>query len=172
MTRDAVVAAAALGLTLAMLAHGSGATRTLDALGVGLAAIACLPLLVHSRWPLEVFVVCTVASAAIESLGYALGPRFGPTVALFYLALDRRTPERLRVIAPIVVALGAIHVGVAAAATSGFPTIAVLGALVVWGGRDVLDRVRGLDALEREIWMRVFSAPGCRRLKARSLPWL
>ena len=129
-----MVSGAALGLTLAMLAHGSGATRTLDALGVGLSAIACLPLLAHSRWPLGVFVVCTVASAASESLGYALGLPFGPTLALFYLALDRRTPERMREIAATVAALGAIHVGLAAAATSGFPTTAILGALIVWGG--------------------------------------
>ena len=72
VTRDAAVAAVAFGLTLAMLAHGSGATRTLDALGVGLAAIACLPLLAHRRRPLGVFVVCTAASTTIESLGYAL----------------------------------------------------------------------------------------------------
>jgi signal transduction histidine kinase len=134
VTRDAVVAAGALCLTLAMLAHGSGATRTLDVLGVGLAAISCLPLLAHDRRPLEVFVVCTVASAVVESLGYALGPPIGPTVALFYLAVDRRTPERIRQVAATVVALGAIHVGVAATATSGFPTIAILGAIIVWGG--------------------------------------
>ncbi len=133
-TRDAAVAAVAFGLTLAMLAHGSGATRTLDASGVALAAIACLPLLAHRRRPLEVFVVCTVASATIESRGYALGPPFGPTVALFYLAADRRTPDRMRQIAAIVVALGALHVGVAAATTSGFPTTAILGAIILWGG--------------------------------------
>jgi signal transduction histidine kinase len=79
-------------------------------------------------------VVCTAASATIESLGYALGPPFGPTVALFYLAADRRTPDRMRQIAGTVVALGAIHVGVAAATTSGFPTSAILGAIIVWGG--------------------------------------
>ena len=134
MTRDAAVAAVAFGLTLAMLAHGSGATRTLDALGVGLAAMACLPLLAHRRWPLEVFVVCTAASATIEGLGYVLGPPFGPTVALFYLAAHRRTPDRMHQIAGTVVGLGAIHIGVAAATTSGFPTIPILGAIIVWGG--------------------------------------
>ena len=61
--RDAMVAAVAFGLTLAMLAHGSGGTRSIDALSVGLAAIACLPLLAHRRWPLGVLVVCTAASA-------------------------------------------------------------------------------------------------------------
>ncbi len=131
---DAAAAAVAFGLTLAMLAHASGATRTLDALGVALAAIACLPLLAHRRWPLGVLIVSTVASATIEGLGYALGPPFGPTIALFYLAADRRTPQRMRQIAATVVALGAIHVGVAAATTSGFPTIAILGAIIVWGG--------------------------------------
>lgn len=134
MVCDAMVAAVALALTLAMLAHGSGATRTVDALGVALAVIACLPLLAHRRWPLGVFVLCTAASATIEGLGYALGPPFGPTVALFYLAADRRTPDRMRQIAGTVVALGAIHVGVAAATTSEFPTVPILGAIIVWGG--------------------------------------
>jgi signal transduction histidine kinase len=134
VARDAAVATVAFGLTLAMVAHGSSATRTLDALGVALSAMACLPLLARRRWPLEVFVLCTVASAVIESLGYALGPPFGPTVALFYLAADRRTPERMRPVAATVVALGAVHVGVAAASTSGFPTIPILGAIIVWGG--------------------------------------
>ena len=134
VVRDAMVAAVALALTLAMLAHGSGATRTLDAPGVALAVIACLPLLCHRRWPLAAFVICTAASATIEGLGYALGPPFGPTVALFYLAADRRTPDRMRRIAGAVVALGAIHIGVAAATTSGFPTIPILGAIILWGG--------------------------------------
>jgi signal transduction histidine kinase len=126
--------AVAFGLTLAMRAHGSGATRTLDALGVVLAASACLPLLGHRRWPLGAFAVCTVASATIEALGYALGPPFGPTFALFYLAADRRTPERMRQVAATVVALGAVHVGIAAATSSGFPTVPILGAVIVWGG--------------------------------------
>ena len=134
VVRDAVVAAVAFTLTLTMVAHGSDGARALDALGVGLAVIASLPLLGHHRWPLGVFVVCTVASATIEGVGYALGPPFGPTVALFYLAADRRTPDRMRQVAATVTALGAIHVGVAAATTSGFPTIPILGAIVVWGG--------------------------------------
>ncbi len=134
VTRDAAVAAVAFGFTLAMLAHGSGATRTVDALGVALAAITCLPLLDHRRRPLGVLVLCTVASATIESLGYALGPPFGPTVALFYVAADRRTPDRMRRTAATVVALGAIHVGVATATTSGFPTTPILGAIIIWGG--------------------------------------
>jgi signal transduction histidine kinase len=143
VTCDAAVAAAALGLTLAMLAHGSGATRTLDALGVALATIATLPLLAHRRWPLGVFVVCAATSATIESLGYALGPPFGPTVALFYVAVDRRTPDRLRQIATTVVTLGVVHVGVAAATTSGFPTVPILGAIIVWGGAWIIgDQVR------------------------------
>jgi hypothetical protein len=143
VVRDAMVAAVSFALTLVMVAHGSGGARSLDVLSVGLAAIACLPLLGHLRWPLGVFVVCTAASATIESLGYALGPPFGPTVALCYLAADRRTPDRMRQIAGTVVALGAIHVGVAAATTSGFPTIPILGAIILWGGAWIIgDQLR------------------------------
>jgi signal transduction histidine kinase len=132
-----------LALTIAMLAHGSGATRTLDGLGVGLAAMACLPLLVHRRWPLGVFVACTLASAAIEALGYALGPPLGATVALFYVAVDPRAPERMRHIAVVVAALGAAHVGVAAASSTGFPTLPILGAIIVWGGAWIMgDQLR------------------------------
>jgi signal transduction histidine kinase len=134
VARDAMIAAVAFALTLAMVGHGSGGARSLDALSVGLAVIACLPLLWRRRWPLGVFVVCTVASATLEGVGYALGPPFGPTVALFYLAADRRTPDRMRQVAVIVVALGAIHVGVAAASTSGFPAVPILGAIILWGG--------------------------------------
>lgn len=141
--RDIVVVALAVGVTLAMLAHGSGSTRPLDGWGFGLAAITCLPLLGHRTRPVAVFVACTAASATIEALGYALGPPVGPTVALFYLAADCRTPGRMRQIAGTVVALGAIHVGVAAATTPGFPTVPVLGAIVVWGGAWIIgDQLR------------------------------
>lgn len=131
---DTLVAAVAFGLTLGMLAHGAGATRTLDALGVGLAAIACLPLVAHRRWPLAVFTVCAAASAIVEGLGYAPAPPLGPAVALFYVALDARTPERLRQTASTVVALGLVHSGAAALAHTGFPTASILGAIIVWGG--------------------------------------
>ena len=103
----------AFALTLLLLSHGAhgglGATarspRSLDVLGVALATIATLPLPWHRRWPLGVFVVCAATSATIDGLGYALGPPFGATVALFYLAVDRRTRDRLRQIATTVVAL-------------------------------------------------------------------
>ena len=134
MTRDAAVALVAAGLTLAMLARGGSTARALDALGVALAAIACLPLLVHRRWPLAVFVLTAAASATAEGLGYAPGPPIGPSIALFYLALDEHTTERLRRTAVTVVAMGLIHSGAAAAAQTGFPTAPILGAIIVWGG--------------------------------------
>lgn len=162
VTRDTVIAVVALGLTLAMLARGGGATRSLDGLGVALGATACLPLLVHCRWPLAVFVLCAAASATAEGLGYAPGPPVGPSIALFYLALDERTPERLRPIATTVVAMGLIHSGAAASANAGFPTAPILGAIIVWGGAWIVgDQLRQrrqrmadlrerLDRFERE----------------------
>lgn len=171
VARDAMVATVAFTLTLAMVAHGSGGTRRLDALSVGLAVITCLPLLASRRRPLGVFVVCTVPNATLEGVGYALGPPFGPTVALFYLAADRRTPERMRQIAVAVVALGAIHVGVAAATTSGFPTIPILGAIVVWGGAWIVGTSCASAGSGSRTYVSAPSTPSAIRHASVGWPW-
>jgi signal transduction histidine kinase len=131
---DVIVAVIAFALTLALLGHRGGASRALDPLGGVLAAVACFPLLARRRAPLLVLAVTTAASATINGLGYALGPPFGPTIALFYVASDERTPARLRQTAGVVLGLFAIHVGTNAIAHHGFPTIPVLSGIVVWGG--------------------------------------
>ncbi len=153
--RDAAVAAVAFAVTFAWLAGHHGSTRGLDLFGVGLAVVACLPLTERRRWPLAVFAVCTAASAMLAGLGYAYGPPIGPTLALFYLASDQRTPDRIRQTATIVIGLGAIHLGAAAASTSGVPTTAILGAIVLWGGAWIIGdqrrqrRERMADLTER-----------------------
>jgi signal transduction histidine kinase len=140
---DVAVAATTFGLTLAMLAAAHSATRALDPLGVVLAAAATFPLLVHRRSPLGVFVVTTAASATMNGLGYAVGPPFGPTAALFFVAADRRTRERLGQTAAVVLGLFAVHVGATAIAHPSFPTAAILFGILVWGGAFVVgDQVR------------------------------
>jgi signal transduction histidine kinase len=141
--RDLLVATVAFGLTLALLGHRHGSSQGLDPLGVVLAAIACGPLLAHRRAPLAVFALTTAASATLEGLGFAVGPPFGPTVALFYLAADAGTRDRLRETAVIVLGMGAIHLGAATFTYSGFPATPVLGAIVLWGGAWIVgDQVR------------------------------
>jgi signal transduction histidine kinase len=153
--RDALIAAVALALTLAMLGFHHGASSGIDALSVVLAAIACFPLLAHRRAPLGVFAITTTASAAMMAAGYALGPPFGPTVALFYLAGDHRTRDRLRQTAVVVLGLGAVHVAAAATAFTGFPATPILGAIVLWGGAWIIGdqlrqrRQRLADLVER-----------------------
>ncbi|HEU5214352.1 MAG TPA: histidine kinase [Gaiellaceae bacterium] len=140
---DAVVAGAAFAATLAALAGEHGATRSLDAPGVGLAAIACFPLLVRRAWPLGVFVVTAAATATLSGLGYALGPPFGPTVALFFVAADDRTRLHAARTAAVIVGVFAFHVGVTSSAHSGFPTSPILFGIVVWGGAWMVgDQVR------------------------------
>jgi signal transduction histidine kinase len=154
LVRDGSVALLAYVLTLALLATGN-ASRSLDPLGGGLAAVACFPLVARRRAPLAVFAVTTAASAALNGLGYRLGPPFGPTAALFFVALDERTRERIRNTAVVVVGLFAIHVGATTIPHSGFPTSPVLFGILVWGGAWVAgDQVRArrqrrLDLLER-----------------------
>jgi signal transduction histidine kinase len=130
---DLTVALVAFALTLGLLAHGSGASRDLDPLGVVLAAISSLPLLAHRRAPLTVLAVTTAAHVVINGLGYALGPPFGGTIALFYVAADERTRARPRETATVLVSLFALHVGVTAT-VRGSPAVPILSAIIVWGG--------------------------------------
>jgi signal transduction histidine kinase len=136
--RDVVVALVAFALTLLLLGLGHNSERGLDALGVLLAAVSCFPLVVHRRSPLGVFALTTAASATLNGLGYAVGPPFGPTVALFYVAEDERTRARIAESAAVVLGLFAVHIGATAAAHGGFPTSSILFGVVVWGGAWVL----------------------------------
>lgn len=129
---DALVALIALALTLALMTRRSTATRGLDVLGVVLAAIACLPLVAHRRAPLTVLAVTTAASATLNGLGYALGPPFGPTIALFYVATDDRTASRRRQTIAVLFGVAALHVGVTAITRS--TTTPILWAIIAWGG--------------------------------------
>ncbi len=131
---DGAAALVAFGLTLAVLDVRGTGHRGLNPLGGVLAAIACFPLLAHRRAPLAVLGLTTVASAVLNGLGYPQGPPFGPTLALLFVAADRRTPGRLRQTTLMVVGLLALHVGATTIPHPGFPTVPVLAAIVVWGG--------------------------------------
>ncbi len=143
---DAGIAAAVFVLTLALLAAGGSAedTRDLDPLGVVLAALASLPLVARRRAPLAVFAFTAAASAVLNALGYALGPPLGPTVALFFLALNPpATRAGLRLTAATVIGVFAIHVAAAGIGGDELPVVPLLFGTVVWGGAWVLgDRVR------------------------------
>ena len=141
--RDGALATLAFALTLALLAGAHGADRSLDLPGAVLAAAASLPLLARRRSPLGVFAVTTAASAALAGLGYAVGPPFGATIALFFVAADDAARSRIRLTAAAVLGLFAAHVGATAIAHGGFPTSPILFGIVVWGGAWVLgDLVR------------------------------
>ena len=73
------------------------------------------------------------ASATLNALGYALGPPFGPTIALFYVAADERTRGRLRETAVVLLGLSAVHVGVTAI-FRGSTAVPILSGIVLWGG--------------------------------------
>jgi signal transduction histidine kinase len=152
---DGVVAVIAFVLTVGLLAGAQGSSRRLDGLGVVLCALACFPLLARRQWPLGVFTLTAAASATINGLGYVLGPPFGPTVALFFVANDERTRAHVARTAAVIVGIFVIHVAATASAHSGFPTSAVLFGIVVWGGAWMIGdqarqrRRRRLDSEER-----------------------
>jgi signal transduction histidine kinase len=144
--RDAALALAVFGVSVAIRARAdwAGHDRDLDALGVVLVGLSSLPLVAWRRAPLAVFVSTAAASAALNGLGYPLGPPIGPTVALFLLALS---PERTRaprwVTGAVVIGALVVHAGAVAIDDHEFPTVPLLFGTVVWGGAWVLgDRVR------------------------------
>ncbi len=138
---DVALALAAFAATLALLGHGSN--RDLDGLGVVLAACATWPLVARRRSPLAVLVVTTAASATLNGLDYALGPPFGPTLALFFVAAHEQARARVRTTAAVVLALLALHLGATGIAEGGFPLTLLLFAILVWGGAWVAgDQVR------------------------------
>jgi signal transduction histidine kinase len=169
---DAALALLAFVLTLLLLAHLHGSSsRDLDPLGGVLAAVSCLPLLWHRRAPLTVFAVTTAASAALNGLNYALGPPFGPTIALFFVAADERTRIDVRRTVAVVVGFFAIHVGATMIAQDGFPTSPLLFGIVVWGsawliGDQVLQRRRRRQAAEERARQREHEMARERRLAA------
>src|SRR5581483_4761443 len=141
--RDLLVASLAYGLTLAVLHGMPGTKRHLDVLGGAFAAVACFPLLARRRSPLGVFVLTTAASATLSALGYGLGPPFGPTFALFFVANDERTRARIQQTATVVLGMFAIHVGSTLVSHGGFPTSPILFGILVWGSAWVIgDQLR------------------------------
>jgi len=138
LLRDLLVALLAYGLTLAVLHGMPGAKHHLDPLGGALAAVSCIPLLARRRSPLGVFMLTTAASASLNGLGYGLGPPFGPTFALFFVATDERTRARIRQTATVVLGMFAIHVGSTLIPHRGFPTSPILFGILVWGGAWVI----------------------------------
>jgi signal transduction histidine kinase len=138
-----VVFAASLALLVGRGNEGAG-SRSLDALGVVLAAFASLPLVARRRAPLAVFVVTAAASALLNGLGYPPGPPLGPTVALFFLALQPEKTRNGRLLTlGLVVGMAIVHAGAVGVAEGAFPAAPLLFGVLVWGGAWVAgDRVR------------------------------
>jgi signal transduction histidine kinase len=143
---DVGIALAVFAGSLALLAaRGDDAdARGLDPVGVVLAALTSLPLVAHRRAPLAVFVLTAAASAVLNGLGYPPGPPLGPTVALYFLALDPDKTRAPRWLTGVVVALLFVaHAGAVGIAEDEFPTVPLLMGALVWGGAWVIgDRVR------------------------------
>jgi signal transduction histidine kinase len=155
---DAGIAAGVFALSLAIFAAGGAGgsetdARSLDALGVALAALASFPLLARRRAPLAVFALTAAASVALTGLDYPPGPPLGPTVALFFLGLDpAATRARPQLTAATVVGFFALHITAAGVAQDKFPVVPLLFGALVWGGAWVIgDRVRQRHARMAEL---------------------
>jgi signal transduction histidine kinase len=128
-----VVLAASLALLAGIASHTSGA-RGLDPLTVALVALSSLPLVLRRAFPVGVFVMTTLASAALYAVTEAANPPIGPTLALYWLVAgdeDSRPPTRL--LLPIAVVALAVHASGTAVRTGAFPGPELLWGVLVWG---------------------------------------
>src|SRR5829696_2678988 len=145
---DVGIALGVFALTVGTLAGGGVSSdedaRSLDALGVLLAALASLPLLARRTAPLAAFAAAATASAAINALEYAPGPPIGATVALFFVGLyGDRSRDSGRLTAVVIPFFFLLHVAAAGYGRDQFPVVPALFGALVWGGAWVLgDRVR------------------------------
>lgn len=124
---------------------GDDEARSLDALGVLLAALASFPLLGRRTAPLAAFAASAAASAVINALHYPPGPPIGPMVALFFVGLYADRPRQSgRLTASVVVLFFVVHVAAAAYGREYvFPVVPLLFGAVAWGGSWVVgDRIR------------------------------
>jgi signal transduction histidine kinase len=161
---DAGIAVGVFALSLVLLTAGTrdSATdaRSLDAVGVALAALGAFPLLARRRAPLAVFALTAAANVALTGIDYPPGPPLGPTVALFFLGLDpTATRARPQLTAAVVAGFFAAHVTSAGLAQDEFPVIPLLAGTLVWGGAWVLgDRLRQRRARLTELVERALRA--------------
>jgi signal transduction histidine kinase len=145
---DVGIALGVFVLTLALLMSGGVSNdedaRSLDALGVVLAAGASFPLLARRRAPVAVFVAVALASAVLNALHYPPGPPLGSIVALFFVGLaGERSRVSARATAAIIGALFVVHLTATGYGRDEAPVVGFLFGALTWGGAWVLgDRVR------------------------------
>ncbi len=144
---DVGVALGVFVLTVLLLAGGGVSSdeesRSLDFLGVVLAAAASLPLLARRRAPLAVFVATATGAVAISSLDYPPGPPIGSMVALYFLGLSGSRERSGRLALAVVLFFYVAHITAAAFGRDEPPIVPALFGALAWGGAWVLgDRVR------------------------------
>jgi signal transduction histidine kinase len=137
LTIDAAIALAAFAASLALLAvgeseDGGGAP---DALGVLLTAVASLPLVARRRAPVAVFVLTAAASALLFGVAEPAGPPVGPTLALYFMAVDAdESRARARLTLAVVGTMLAVHVIASGLGRNAFPGLEIVFGVLVWGG--------------------------------------
>jgi signal transduction histidine kinase len=135
---DAGIAVAVLAASLILLAVGAAAEdggRGVDALGVGLAALASLPLVARRSAPIQVFAITALASVLLRAFADPAGPPIGATLALYWMvAAGDESRSQTRLMAALAVTMLIAHIAASGIATDRFPATEALFGVLVWGG--------------------------------------
>ncbi|MGI8810833.1 MAG: sensor histidine kinase [Acidimicrobiales bacterium] len=158
---DLAIAAAAVGGSLALVAHGaSGVTHSgsggLDLLSVVLLMLSAAPVAMWRRAPLGAFALSASASVLLAGLGYSIGFPLGATGALYLLVASRDQARSWNGrTTTVVVGFFVAYVGATAAAQATFPGIEIFHTALAWavawfaGERTRLSREHLADLTER-----------------------
>jgi signal transduction histidine kinase len=136
VTFDAVIAALALVLGQVVLFTGGFGepepdVRDGDALGAVLVALATVPLLFRSRWPLPVFLVSAGTTIVLYALEYPGELALVPLVAVHSLAASAGDPRRTLILGTVVAAAFGL---IAVMSLIVFePDVGLLSLAVFWG---------------------------------------
>ena len=144
---DVGVALGVFVLTVLMLAGGGVSSdeesRSLDFLGVVLAAVASLPLLARRYGASGRLCGVGDGDHRLAALDYPPGPPIGATVALYFVGLSGSRERSARLTAAVVLFFYVAHITAAAIGRDEPPVVPALFGALVWGGAWVFgDRVR------------------------------
>ena len=155
---DLAMVVVSLLVSLAIIAHGLGASRSgMDLRGALVLAGSTLPLIAWRRFPLGVFLVTAAGAVVVAGLGYRhpFGIPVSATVALYLLAASREQRGWTPWMSAAALGMFGLYMGVTAAALGTFPWIALFPTALAWsaawfaGERTRLLRARMTELRER-----------------------
>jgi signal transduction histidine kinase len=133
---DGAIALLVFAVSLGLLSAGGSdvgdSAGEVTAAGVGLTALASLPLVARRRAPLGVLALTGIAGAVLRLVAAPVGPPLGAAVALYTVAAGE--PGRTRSVVPVVAFVFVVYMAATAMAMEAVRSREIALGVLVWGG--------------------------------------